>query len=79
MIFVSDTMMAAGLDDGMYELGGQPVTVRGNRATLEGRNPGRIQYQPYGMYENSGPSDENTVGNRSAVRSGESCEIRGNL
>lgn len=35
MIFISDTMMAAGLDDGMYELGGQPVIVKGNRATLE--------------------------------------------
>lgn len=35
VIFVSDTMMAAGLPDGLYELGGQPVTARGNRATLE--------------------------------------------
>ena len=35
VIFISDTMMAAGLDDGMYELGGQPVIVKGNRATLE--------------------------------------------
>ena len=35
VIFISDTMMAAGLPDGLYELGGQPVTARGNRATLE--------------------------------------------
>lgn len=35
VIFISDTMMAAGLEDGMYELGGQPVIVKGNRATLE--------------------------------------------
>lgn len=35
VIFISDTMMAAGLSDGMYELGGQPVIVKGNRATLE--------------------------------------------
>lgn len=34
MIFVSDSMMATGLDDGEYSLGGQAVTVRGNRATL---------------------------------------------
>ncbi|MDO4502118.1 MAG: N-acetylglucosamine-6-phosphate deacetylase [Coriobacteriia bacterium] len=34
MILISDTMEAAGLDDGEYSLGGQPVTVRGNRATL---------------------------------------------
>ena len=35
VVFISDTMMAAGLDDGMYELGGQPVIVKGNLATLE--------------------------------------------
>ena len=35
VIFISDTMMAAGLNDGMYELGGQPVIVKGNLATLE--------------------------------------------
>lgn len=34
MILISDTMEAAGLDDGEYSLGGQAVTVRGNRATL---------------------------------------------
>ncbi len=34
MILVSDSMMATGLDDGEYSLGGQAVTVRGNRATL---------------------------------------------
>ena len=31
---ISDSMMATGLDDGEYSLGGQAVTVRGNRATL---------------------------------------------
>lgn len=35
VIFISDSMMAAGLDDGMYELGGQPVHVKGNLALLE--------------------------------------------
>lgn len=34
MILISDSMMATGLDDGEYSLGGQAVTVRGNRATL---------------------------------------------
>lgn len=34
VIFISDTMEAAGLPDGMYELGGQPVKAVGNRATL---------------------------------------------
>ena len=34
MILISDTMEAAGLADGEYSLGGQPVTVRGKHATL---------------------------------------------
>jgi len=35
VIFISDTMRAAGLNNGTYELGGQPVIVKGNLATLE--------------------------------------------
>lgn len=31
---ISDTMMACGLEDGQYTLGGQAVTVKGNLATL---------------------------------------------
>lgn len=34
VILISDSMMATGLSDGEYSLGGQAVTVRGNRATL---------------------------------------------
>ena len=34
IIFISDSMEAAGLEDGEYELGGQPVTVRGKKALL---------------------------------------------
>lgn len=34
VILISDSMMATGLPDGEYSLGGQAVTVRGNRATL---------------------------------------------
>ena len=34
IIFISDSMMACGLDDGQYTLGGQDVTVKGNLATL---------------------------------------------
>lgn len=33
--FISDSMMATGLSDGAYSLGGQAVTVRGNLATLK--------------------------------------------
>ncbi len=34
IVLISDTMMAAGLSDGSYSLGGQAVNVRGNLATL---------------------------------------------
>ena len=34
VIFISDSMMACGLEDGQYTLGGQAVTVKGNLATL---------------------------------------------
>lgn len=34
MILISDSMMATGMPDGTYSLGGQEVTVRGNLATL---------------------------------------------
>lgn len=35
IILISDSMMATGLEDGMYSLGGQAVKVTGNLATLE--------------------------------------------
>ena len=35
VIMISDSMMATGMEDGQYSLGGQPVTVRGNLATLQ--------------------------------------------
>ncbi len=34
LVLVSDSMMAAGMPDGLYMLGGQDVTVRGGRAEL---------------------------------------------
>ena len=34
MIFISDSMRAAGMPDGIYTLGGQDVQVQGNHATL---------------------------------------------
>lgn len=36
VILISDTMRAAGLDDGEYTLGGLDVTVTGNKAVLSG-------------------------------------------
>lgn len=35
IILISDSMMATGMGDGDYSLGGLPVTVKGNLATLE--------------------------------------------
>lgn len=35
MIMISDSMMATGMEDGNYSLGGLPVMVRGNLATLK--------------------------------------------
>lgn len=35
IIFISDSMRAAGMADGTYDLGGQAVTVKGNLAVLE--------------------------------------------
>ena len=34
VVLISDSMMACGLEDGQYSLGGQAVTVKGNLATL---------------------------------------------
>ena len=34
LVFISDSMEACGMPDGEYELGGQPVIVKGNLATL---------------------------------------------
>lgn len=36
MILVSDTLRAAGLGDGVYDLGGQDVTVKGYEARIDG-------------------------------------------
>lgn len=35
IVLISDSMMATGMDDGTYTLGGLPVMVKGNLATLE--------------------------------------------
>lgn len=35
VILISDAMRATGMEDGMYELGGQDVIKKGNRATLK--------------------------------------------
>ena len=50
MIFISDSMEATGLPDGEYSLGGQAVTVTGNRAVLT-RDPGTIAGSATSLYD----------------------------
>jgi N-acetylglucosamine-6-phosphate deacetylase len=38
ILLISDSMMATGLNDGLYTLASSAVTVKGNRATLTGTN-----------------------------------------
>ena len=45
MILISDSMMAAGMENGCYELGGQEVMVKEKKAVLKRRHPGRICYK----------------------------------
>ena len=43
IVLISDSMRAAGMEDGVYELGGQQVTVSGNKALLpEGTIAGSV-------------------------------------
>ena len=36
LVIISDSLRCAGMPDGEYELGGQPIEMRGGRATLKG-------------------------------------------
>lgn len=48
VILISDSMMAAGMDNGTYELGGQEVTVKDRKATL---SDGTIAGSATNLYE----------------------------
>ena len=64
VILISDSMMAAGLPDGSYSLGGQDVTVRGPKAVLT-QSPGNYRGEcdeSYGLYEDSGAGNGNSSG-----------------
>jgi N-acetylglucosamine-6-phosphate deacetylase len=50
VILIADSMMACGLPDGQYSLGGQAVTVRGPRATLT-EQPGVIAGSATCLYD----------------------------
>ncbi len=50
VILIADSMMACGLPDGQYSLGGQAVTVSGPRATLT-EHPGTIAGSPTCLYD----------------------------
>ena len=50
VILIADSMMACGLPDGEYSLGGQAVTVRGPRATLT-EQPGTIAGRATSLFD----------------------------
>ena len=50
VILIADSMMACGLPDGQYSLGGQAVTVKGPRATLT-EQPGTIAGSATSLYD----------------------------
>ena len=50
VILIADSMMACGLPDGQYSLGGQAVTVKGPRATLT-EQPGVIAGSATCLYD----------------------------
>ncbi len=50
VVMISDSMRACGLPDGEYTLGGQPVMVRGKRATLKA-HPDTIAGSVTNLYE----------------------------
>ena len=50
LILIADSMMACGLPDGQYSLGGQAVTVKGRRATLT-EQPGTIAGSATCLYD----------------------------
>ena len=50
LILIADSMMACGLPDGQYSLGGQAVTVEGRRATLT-EQPGTIAGSATCLYD----------------------------
>ena len=70
MILISDSMRATGLEDGEYTLGGQPVTVRGNLATL---HDGTIA-ESDGLYAFCSKNSRSAVRDGSDVCHGESGE-----
>lgn len=50
VILISDSMRATGLPDGEYDLGGQPVSVVGNLATLS-KNPATVAGSVTNLYD----------------------------
>lgn len=50
VVLIADSMMACGLPDGQYSLGGQAVTVKGPRATLT-EHPGTIAGSATCLYD----------------------------
>lgn len=65
VVLISDSMMATGMEDGEYALGGQPVTVRGNLALL---SDGTIAGSATNLYDCMRTAIEMGVPAEAAVR-----------
>lgn len=65
VVLISDSMMATGMEDGEYALGGQPVTVRGNKALLA---DGTIAGSATNLYDCMRTAIEMGISRETAVR-----------
>ena len=65
VVLISDSMMATGMEDGEYALGGQPVTVKGNRALL---SDGTIAGSATNLYDCMRTAIEMGISKEAAVR-----------
>ena len=79
IVLISDSMMATGMEDGQYELGGQPVTVVGNLATTDRRRSHRrFCNKLNGLHENSSQTNADSTGKCSTLCNTKSSKIHWN-
>ena len=75
VILISDSMMATGLTDGDYSLGGQPVKVKGNLATLADGTIAGSATNLMDCLRTAVKKDGNSSGKRSKMRGGQFRQI----
>ena len=78
IVLISDSMMATGMEDGQYELGGQPVTVVGKRCNTDRRRSHRrFCNKPNGLYENGSQRNAYSIRKCSPMCNSESSKSIG--